>query len=105
MIVLILLFIVQFSVACACLALNLYQQQLLFVMGWHRASASMKYSMQAKYDCCGVTEEYQNETLYSNTDLGYGHPPCANSTLVCLLTFVYHSCGLDISSVEFLIVC
>lgn len=83
MIVLILLFIVQFSVACACLALNSSQQQLLFVMGWQRASLTMKFSMQKKYDCCGVTEEYQNVTL-SNTELGYGHPPCANSTQVCL---------------------
>lgn len=92
MIVLILLFIVQFSVACACLALNISQQQLLFEMGWTRASASMKYNMQKKYDCCGVTEQYQNDTLHSYTELGYGHPPCANSTQVCLPAEVIPLC-------------
>jgi len=74
-IVLALLFIVQFVVACACLAIGPSQQKSLFHTGWYEAEG-LRGKMQRQFDCCGAFPEADNYTdLY--------HPPC-NLTSVSL---------------------
>ena len=79
-IVLFLLFIVQFVVACVCLAIGPSQQKTLFRTGWQEAEG-LRAQMQQQFDCCGAFPESVNDT-----DLD--HPPC-NLTSVSLLLIVY----------------
>jgi len=70
-----LLFIVQFVVACACLAIGPSQQKSLFHTGWYEAEG-LRGNMQRQFDCCGAFPESDNDTDLS-------HPPC-NLTSVSL---------------------
>lgn len=81
MIVLFLLFLVQFSVACACLAVNEEQQHELASRSWSTSSNQTKQEAQKIFDCCG----FENETLPASDP--YGHPKCnavsfANNELI-----------------------
>jgi len=67
-IVLFLLFVVQFIVACACLAIGQSQQRSLFQSGWHEAEG-LRRKMQRKFDCCGAFSDDQ-------MDVNGTHPPC-----------------------------
>ncbi|GLH10255.1 Tetraspanin-31 [Gryllus bimaculatus] len=53
MIILFLLFCVQFSIACACLAVNSEQQGALAQEGWGKISEDMHIQVQDMFDCCG----------------------------------------------------
>ncbi|XP_064472210.1 tetraspanin-13-like isoform X2 [Ornithodoros turicata] len=53
MVILFLLFVVQFSVACACLAMTEDQERELAHEGWERASASVKAQAESLFHCCG----------------------------------------------------
>ena len=75
-VVLLLLFLVQFIVACVCLAIGPGHQKTLFRGGWYEAVAA-RGKMQKKYDCCGAFSEDQLN------DTNLPHPPC-NSTSVSL---------------------
>ncbi|KAG5194371.1 hypothetical protein JEQ12_013168 [Ovis aries] len=54
MIILLLVFIVQFSVSCACLALNQEQQAQLLEVGWNN-TASARNDIQRNLNCCGAS--------------------------------------------------
>ena len=84
-----LLFIVQFIVACACLAIGPSQQKALFRTGWYEAEG-LRSKMQHQFDCCGAFPESVNDTS------GLVHPPC-NFTSVCL-RLVSASCKLMLPS-------
>jgi len=79
-VVLFLLFIVQFIVACVCLAIGPSQQKSLFQMGWHEADDRLRGRVQQMFNCCGAFREDQSAD--NSTELS--HPPC-NETAVCLL--------------------
>ncbi|XP_064081149.1 tetraspanin-13-like isoform X2 [Macrobrachium nipponense] len=64
MIVLFIIFIIQFSVACACLAINTNQQKILADDGWAISTQDMKSDAQSLFGCCG----YKNQTE--------DHPSC-----------------------------
>jgi len=83
-VVLFLLFVVQFIVACACLAIGPSQQKSLFRTGWREAER-LRGEMQAKFDCCGAFPEDQTNVSGS----GLPHPPC-NSTSVCICWMFRH---------------
>lgn len=51
MFILFLVFIVQFSVSCACLAINKEQQNLLLDIGWNK-SESMQSDLERSLNCC-----------------------------------------------------
>lgn len=70
MIVLFLLFLLQFSLACACLAVNSEQEMKLARTGWSVADNKLKQNVQYGFDCCG----FQDVTLNSSEALG--HPSC-----------------------------
>lgn len=52
MMILFLVFIVQFSVSCACLALNKDQQNHLLEVGWNKSEATHS-DIEKTLDCCG----------------------------------------------------
>ncbi|XP_066960448.1 tetraspanin-13 isoform X2 [Macrobrachium rosenbergii] len=64
MIVLFIIFIIQFSVACACLAINTNQQKTLADDGWNFSTDDMKSDAQSLFGCCG----YKNQSAE--------HPSC-----------------------------
>lgn len=53
MVILFLLFIVQFSVACACLAVGDEQIRTLMEQGWRLSKNDTRQSVQDYWDCCG----------------------------------------------------
>ena len=71
MLVLFLLYILQFSLACACLAITPDQQDKLLHEGWKLSSDNIKKDAQETFSCCGFD-------TYNNTDVedGMGHPGC-----------------------------
>ncbi|XP_049867983.1 tetraspanin-13 isoform X2 [Pectinophora gossypiella] len=52
MVILFLLFLVQFSVACACLAVNSEQQEMLAQQGWNKVDQDVKSQVQERFQCC-----------------------------------------------------
>nr|CAD7402990.1 unnamed protein product [Timema poppensis] len=74
MLILFLLFLVQFSVACACLAVNMEQQHELAEQGWKRVTMDMKGEVQKVFNCCGF-EGSHNSSLSTTPD-PMAHPPC-----------------------------
>lgn len=70
MIVLFLLFLLQFSLACACLAVNSEQEIKIATSGWSLADNKLKSSVQYGFECCG----FQDASL--NASLPLGHPSC-----------------------------
>ncbi|XP_037811406.1 tetraspanin-13 [Lucilia sericata] len=53
MIILFLLFLIQFSIASSCLAVNSEQQQEFAEEGWNRVPDSMRKQVQDTFLCCG----------------------------------------------------
>ncbi|XP_015742415.1 tetraspanin-31 [Coturnix japonica] len=54
MVVLGLLFLVQFSVSCSCLALDRGRQEQLFVATWPLLSNGTRWGLEQRLDCCGA---------------------------------------------------
>ncbi|ETE64112.1 Tetraspanin-13 [Ophiophagus hannah] len=52
MIILLLVFVIQFSVSCACLTLNKEQQSKLLEVGWHNTN-NARQDIQRNLNCCG----------------------------------------------------
>ncbi|XP_076455544.1 tetraspanin-13-like isoform X1 [Babylonia areolata] len=77
MIILFLLFLLQFALACACLAVNADQKDALAEQGWKLASDETRNDVQRQFDCCG----FQNRNLPSNQSLG--HPKCQGVAKCC----------------------
>lgn len=67
------LFLVQFSVACACLALSDTQQQALFRLGWQNAAPALKARTQDLFNCCGFNVSTQGDV---EPDDPFSHPLC-----------------------------
>lgn len=67
MIILFLLFLIQFSIACSCLAVNSGQQKQLAEQGWSKVPDSIKSEVQESFTCCGF-----NSTTEALTE----HPSC-----------------------------
>lgn len=74
MVILFLLFLVQFSVACACLAVNSKQQEMLASEGWKQVDMEVKQQVQMTFSCCGF-DSRQNTT--------YLYPSCAAVDKIC----------------------
>ncbi|XP_033214314.1 tetraspanin-31-B [Belonocnema kinseyi] len=63
MLILFLLFLVQFSIACACLAVNTKQQEELAEQGWRSVGPDLKEKVQDTFGCCGFnnTQSFPSE--------------------------------------------
>lgn len=83
MIVLFILFLIQFAVACAMLALNEVQRKQIAKWGWARLASDKDQSMldktQRSLDCCGFEEP----------NLEKDHPACGNVSQVRTMTPVW----------------
>ena len=89
MIIIFLLFLVQFAVACACLALSESHQRSLYSSGWQVASRELRKEAQDLFGCCGFDETTQNSTMSPSDQggSGFGHPSC--SQVICVLNVLY----------------
>lgn len=76
MIILFLLFLIQFSIACSCLTVNSEQQKQLAEQGWSRVPDSIKGEVQESFVCCGF-----NSTSEALTE----HPSCDAITVILFL--------------------
>ncbi|XP_004925520.1 tetraspanin-31-B isoform X1 [Bombyx mandarina] len=76
MVILFLLFLVQFSIACACLAVNSEQQEMLAQQGWNKVDMDVKQQVQERFQCCG----FQDSTFTNTTA---DHPSCAVVNAIC----------------------
>jgi len=88
MIIMFLLFLVQFAVACACLALSDSQQHSLYRSGWEAASYTLRQHTQNWFGCCGYNVSTQDEIMSTSDAGGFGHPSCAH----VIFTFHYNLC-------------
>jgi tetraspanin-13/31 len=77
MIILFLLFVVQFAIACACLALTDSQQKTLYTTGWENSNDALRQKVQNYFACCGSIENERNESRAAGTAGGLEHPSCA----------------------------
>ncbi|XP_069687536.1 tetraspanin-13 isoform X2 [Periplaneta americana] len=87
MLILFLLFLVQFSVACACLAFNSEQQHQLAEQGWKTMNPNIKQEMMQMFDCCDhdVHDDTITTTISSVTVLPefQCQAACCNGTPEC----------------------
>ena len=60
MLILFLLFLIQFSIACACLAVNTKQQEQLAEQGWRPITDDLKAQVQTTFNCCGFNNTVNN---------------------------------------------
>ncbi|KAH6931405.1 hypothetical protein HPB50_024267 [Hyalomma asiaticum] len=62
MVILFLLFVVQFSVACACLAMTEDQERELASQGWKKASPAVRAQAERLFRCCGFERNASDPT-------------------------------------------
>jgi len=67
MVILFLIFFIQFAIACACLALSDAQKKKIISSGWNKVDDTLKEKCQTGLNCCGL----------NNVDAD--HPPCKKS--------------------------
>ena len=82
MIILFCLFIVQFAIACSCLAVNKQQQMLFAEEGWNTVSDETKSEVQRTFNCCGF-----------NSTLADDHPSCDVVNKICCLNSSDPACA------------
>ncbi|NXW95029.1 TSN31 protein, partial [Alopecoenas beccarii] len=68
MIILGLVFLVQFGVSCSCLAIDRSRQERLFSSAWHILSNETRAELERRLDCCGL----RNRSAGPPAEL----PPC-----------------------------
>jgi tetraspanin-13/31 len=72
MIILFCLFIVQFAIACSCLAVSKNQQRIFAEEGWNEISDDVKTEVQTTFTCCGFNSTVAND-----------HPSCDAVNKIC----------------------
>ncbi|XP_063362913.1 tetraspanin-13 isoform X1 [Cydia amplana] len=87
MVILFLLFLVQFSVACACLAVNSDQQEMLAKQGWNKVNTEVKSQVQEKFQCCGF--ETNIRPLNATSD----YPTCDAVNELCCINSADKDCA------------
>ena len=72
MVIMLVVFLIQFSIACACLTVSTSAQKDLSRKGWMSVDNETKAHVQNTFQCCG----YDNVTLVSPED-PLSHPSCS----------------------------
>ncbi|MGH0164408.1 UNVERIFIED_CONTAM: hypothetical protein FKN15_007110 [Acipenser sinensis] len=85
MVILFLVFIIQFGVSCSCLAINRGQQEQLLNTSWSHLSNRTRVELETRLDCCGLL----NDTL----SMGQFQMDYANCTAVCKAKNQCYTCG------------
>ncbi|XP_049532279.1 tetraspanin-13 isoform X2 [Anopheles darlingi] len=80
MIILFLLFLIQFSIACSCLAVTAERQRQFAEQGWTMAPMEIKKEVQDKFLCCGFNS---TTTANGGNDDVSSHPSCEQVQLKC----------------------
>ncbi|KAK3907863.1 Tetraspanin-31, partial [Frankliniella fusca] len=81
----------QFSVACACLAVNKEQQKQLAKKGWDGVSQSMKEVVEKTFSCCDF-EKSANSSVPSETCAHSDMPACIDK-LQTTIDHAFKLCG------------
>ncbi|MED6235223.1 Tetraspanin-13 [Goodea atripinnis] len=61
MVILFIVFVLQFSISCACLALNTDQQNKLLEVGWNKSEVTKK-DVEKTLNCCGFSSVVYNSS-------------------------------------------
>lgn len=77
MIILSMVFVVQFSVSSACLAINKNQQDQLLEVGWNN-SQTTQGDVEKSLNCCGFRQVDYNETCQAACFSNHVCKPCGN---------------------------
>ncbi|XP_041036317.1 tetraspanin-31 isoform X2 [Carcharodon carcharias] len=64
MVILFLVFVIQFGVSCSCLALNRSQQEHLLKLTWNRMSNTTRQDLEQQLNCCGFMNDTENIATY-----------------------------------------
>ncbi|XP_062893153.1 tetraspanin-31-A-like [Mobula hypostoma] len=62
MVILFLVFMIQFGVSCSCLALNRGQQEHLLKLTWDRMSNATRKDLEHQLNCCGFMNDTESAT-------------------------------------------
>jgi len=76
MVVLFILFIIQFSIACACLAVDDNTQSTLAKTGWTNANNETRKEVQILFDCCGF-DSINSTAIPCPDSCGENCEPCS----------------------------
>ncbi|KAG5318176.1 TS31B protein, partial [Acromyrmex heyeri] len=101
MLILFLLFLIQFSIACACLAVNTKQQEQLAEQGWRRVGPDLRAKVQTTFNCCGFNSTTDNSggpcdekicCPSSDPPMPCTCPPCMHK-LQSTIDYAFKLCG------------
>ncbi|XP_070172159.1 tetraspanin-13 isoform X2 [Polyergus mexicanus] len=103
MLILFLLFLIQFSIACACLAVNTKQQEQLAEQGWTHVEFDLKKKVQTTFNCCGFNDTSEdiscddvNKVCCQSIDTNLmSCPPCPTCMhkLQSTIDYAFKLCG------------
>ncbi|XP_032667324.1 tetraspanin-31-B isoform X2 [Odontomachus brunneus] len=103
MLILFLLFLIQFSIACACLAVNTKQQEQLAEQGWMRVDKDLQIKVQNTFNCCGFNKTHDSEVPCDEVnricceavDIDLPCPPCPTCIhkLQSTIDYAFKLCG------------
>ncbi|XP_014474300.1 PREDICTED: tetraspanin-31-A isoform X2 [Dinoponera quadriceps] len=101
MLILFLLFLIQFSIACACLAVNTKQQEQLAEQGWIHVDKDLKAKVQTTFGCCGFNgtsddpDLFCDEKVCCQTADTHPCPPCTTCMykLQSTIDYAFKLCG------------
>lgn len=106
MLILFLLFLVQFSVACACLAFDAKQQYQLAKQGWSTVSPDIKNKVEKTFDCCELDNKSNSvmtttsvpqyecqRSCCSRDDKGGCHCQSCMEKLQTTINYAFKLCG------------
>ncbi|CAD6992782.1 tetraspanin-13 isoform X2 [Ceratitis capitata] len=99
MIILFMLFLIQFSIASSCLAVNSEQQKEFAEEGWNNVPDSIRHQVQESFFCCGFNTtnsgtqcEVLNTNCCSGDLINCSCPPCL-PVLEDKINFAFKLCG------------
>ncbi|KAI8497065.1 Tetraspanin-13 [Branchiostoma belcheri] len=87
MVILFLLFIIQFSISCACLAFSTTYKEQLLTFGWKHSATATRADTQKAFNCCG---------LYNTTSADPKDPGCTGKLLPTIGTALRVSGGVGL---------
>ncbi|KAH8312094.1 hypothetical protein KR044_009370 [Drosophila immigrans] len=82
MIILFMLFLIQFSIASSCLAVNAEQQQQFAEQGWKTVPPNLREQVQQKFLCCGFNATIDS-TISTNSVVASIEPSCVDVNKQC----------------------
>lgn len=85
------LFLIQFSIACSCLAVNQQQQEQFAEEGWNQVPTSIRKEVQDTFICCGFNTTSSDPSLSCDNVKVINTPSDSQRFLCNMRLFVRHS--------------